>query len=165
MFTITFLFVGIAFQTTNILNVHHDNSYVDANTLNVHNNSSDGATNVRLTYNNSENCHQILEHSANFLFGSLDGPEIKSIHNLKFNINDPHNYPSNHFNHYKNEEDLKKFKLRIADKFTCHICFSKEIECIIKPCKHVLCFCCFSKMKACPFCRGKIEDIDEIFIA
>jgi uncharacterized protein (UPF0276 family) len=65
---------------------------------------------------------------------------------------------------FKNNHKKTGYLLKVEDPATellsetnCEICYCDVTKVKIKPCNHKLCAKCFTKMKACPFCRGKIE--------
>ncbi|RAL40174.1 hypothetical protein DM860_008314 [Cuscuta australis] len=55
-----------------------------------------------------------------------------------------------------NQEEVEKLQ---NEKVLCKICFEKQINVVLLPCRHhILCSMCSEKCKKCPICRVYIED-------
>lgn len=65
----------------------------------------------------------------------------------------------------KLENDILKGVGGIAQSFTCIICKKLDINCVIKPCKHVcICLECVTNTLKCPICFKYIEYYDKVFL-
>nr|GMD46473.1 Transmembrane Fragile-X-F-associated protein [Ipomoea batatas]GMD96389.1 Transmembrane Fragile-X-F-associated protein [Ipomoea batatas] len=55
-----------------------------------------------------------------------------------------------------NQEEFEKLQ---NEKVLCKICFEKQINVVLLPCRHhILCSTCCEKCKRCPICRVYIEE-------
>nr|XP_043617176.1 uncharacterized protein LOC122589012 [Erigeron canadensis] len=57
------------------------------------------------------------------------------------------------------ESSVQNYERLQNEKVLCRICFEREINTVLLPCRHhILCSCCSGKCQKCPICRVSIEE-------
>ena len=71
------------------------------------------------------------------------------------------------FNLLIEQQKLDELKLKnkqlISPEIECKICYENKIDLAIIPCGHVLCSKCLQNQHVCPYCRTKINNIQQLY--